>query len=302
MKNELNQNLTNIRNFFELIFTQGNATKEEVNNFLRECLNYIMAENSLDPNEYTVIFHFVPSKLGRNSNKKLSKSQIEENMLMGGYSAYVEGDEKDDKKFDVYFPKELASFKITSPFHCGKNRDYDQALDEYIESFGKYFDFIFTAMHEFSHIMQYILTPDIMASTDETAINHMKVEYALRKYMPNSKDKRLFLRILEKYFEAASYTSACEADADEQATQYYIDLLCQLTNAEKCAQLKDFFLANYQFVEFAHRRSKKNQYIFKPQYYETMAKLDAIYEGQHENKNLTIQLDEALGRLELEDC
>jgi len=194
MKNKLNKNLTNIRNFFELIYKEGNATKEEVYNFLRECLTYVFDQNCLNPEDYEVNFHFLSTGRDRSADKKLSKAQKEDNSLLDGFSAYVQASEYDDRKFDVYFPKDMASFKISSPFKCGKNRDYDDALYEYIERFANYFNFVFTTLHEFAHIVQYITTPDIMAEADETAINHGKVEYAIKKYMPNSKDKRMRLR------------------------------------------------------------------------------------------------------------
>ena len=302
MKNKLNKNLTNLRNFFELIYTTGSATREEVDSFLRETLKFVFNENALNVEDYEVNFHFLPSKSNKKPNQKLSKQQMKDNMLVGGFCAYVQADEADDRKFDVYFPQEMRSFKITTPFQCGKNRDYDEALDEYIERFGNYFNFIFTLLHEYSHIIQYITMPDIMAEADETEINHAKIEYATKKFMPNSKEKRLLLRLLENYFKASSYTCESEMDADEQATQYYTDILCQIINAEQNAELVDFLLANYQFVEHAHRSSKKHQYIFKPQLYETSARLENIYEGNTENKSLTAQIDDALTKLELEDC
>lgn len=301
MENKLNKNLTNIRNFFELIFTQGNATKEEVYNFLQECLHYVFDQNCLKVEDYDVSLHFLPANCGKKPNQKLSKAQLKENILMDGFHAYVEACEYDDKKFDVYFPKNMSSFKITSPFQCGKNRDYKDAQNEYIERFEEYFYFIFTVLHEYSHIIQYVTAPDIVAEADETAINHAKMEYAVRNFMPNSKDKRLLLRLMEKYFVASSYTCSCEMDADEQATQYYTDILCEIYNAEKNKELALFLLVNYQFVEHAHRLSKQNQYRFKPQFYETSAKLDEIYEGKY-NKHLASEIDAALSQLELEDC
>lgn len=301
MENKLNKNLTNIRNFFELIYTHGNATKEEVYHFLRECLHYVFDQNALNVEDYEINFHFLPSTTGKKPNQKLSKQEMKENMLLGGFCAYVEADEADDRKFDVYFPNDMKSFKITTPFQCGKKRNYEDAKDEYIERYENYFNFVFTVLHEYSHIIQYITTPDIMAEADETEINHAKIEYATKKYMPNSKDKRLLLHLLEKYFEASSYTCESEMDADEQATQYYTDILCQIVNAEHDTELVDFLLANYMFVEHAHRRSKQNQYVFKPELYGTSSKLNQIYEGKHENKSLTAHIDAAVTQLELED-
>jgi len=78
-------------------------------------------------------------------------------------------------------------------------------------------------------------------------------------------------------------------------------MLCEIVNAEKDKDLAEFLLCNYQFVEHSHRRSKFNQHIFKPMYYQTSAKLNDIYEGKHENTALTAHINAAVTQLELED-
>ena len=271
----LNKNLTNIKNFFELMFTHGNATKEEVYNFLRECLEYVFSQNNLNIDDYDVTFHFVQSDIGQNPDKKLKKSKKQGNALFDGALAYMQADDIDDKKFDVYFPRECASFKIATPPRR-KGMECELTRLEYFEKFEPFFEFVFIVLHEFSHIIQYIQNPDMMEKTDKEYNKRVLVESTIMENMPNSRNKRIMLHLLEQQTNASNYVSECEIDANEQATQYNCDMLYELMCANSAPYFVEFLMSNYQFVEHEHRGCKKNEYIFKPQFYAAKARFKQI--------------------------
>lgn len=99
MKSQLNKNLINIRKFFETIYYDETATKEEVYNFLHECTHFVFEQYGIDKNKYEINIRFVsPSVLGEDEARMCR-------------------DEKYENKFEVLLNKNNQSLK--KPYRGG---------------------------------------------------------------------------------------------------------------------------------------------------------------------------------------
>ena len=86
--------ISKIQDFFDLILTERNASREEIDNFLHECLNFVFAINKIDISKYDINFHTLKQAQLKDFGAKMSQHQ------------------KYNNKFDVYFNDNSLVLKI----------------------------------------------------------------------------------------------------------------------------------------------------------------------------------------------
>lgn len=294
MSKTYDKNLNAIKGFFYLIYKEGNASRQEVYNFLRECLRFVFVENNLNLDDFDIQFHFINEEDKFIKTNKQIKKEIKDNSyFLNGFNAIMQADDKNPKKFDVYFPSKFASFKISEPFKYKQNEDKDIAFECFILQFEDYFGFIFTAFHEFGHIIQYITESKQMNEYDK---KHSELDGDLKlikKFMPNSKEKRLIIKTIEQHIDASNYVAPYEEDADSQATYYYSTLLITLLEQSE-NEFFDFLAYNLDFVENVKPSSKNTMKVQQKIYNKTSLKLDKLYYGNAVNDKIQKQLFKAL--------
>ncbi|MBQ8615538.1 MAG: hypothetical protein IJ415_03120 [Clostridia bacterium] len=235
---ELNQNLKNIRNFFSLIYYQKSATREEIYNFLQECLKFVFEENNLDINDYKIIFHFVKFK---------EKTR----------NASVVPEDNNDYTFHVKIKKQALTYNEI-------NFDLETAN----EKMGDLLEIVLSAFHEYAHIIQYINNLDDMLKFD---YKWLTVEETIDSF-EGSKNKNVkrISKELTNYLDAQEFISKVEKDATTQAHRYYRKMLDLLIIHEQDEELANFFASIYVFVnslrkddfkEYRKQNSREKQIV-----------------------------------------
>jgi len=118
---ELNSNLKNIRKFFSQIYYENNATREEIYNFLQECLKFVFDRNNLNLKDYNITFHIL---------KQLPLKSCDATMI---------ANDKDENKFDVFLKAD--SLKIKD-----------------IKDVNAFLYYIYVCLHEYGHIFNTYVT------------------------------------------------------------------------------------------------------------------------------------------------
>lgn len=187
--------LTNVRNFFNLVIHEGNASREEVFNFLQECLNFVFIANELDITEYDITIHAVKRMLSQNQGAYMYKG-VKPN------------------EFHVHFLKETMVLKT---------------LDN--ESLTELLRLIIMAFHEYGHIIQYIKSEDFMNEFDN---NYIGVYKFLNNYLPlcERKEQNLITKQFLKHQEAKALISVVEKDANSQSYEYFKSMINALKSTE----------------------------------------------------------------------
>ena len=241
---ELNQNLKNIRNFFSLIYYEKSATREEIYNFLQECLKFVFAENQLNIDDYKIIFHFVKLKgTGRNASMK--------------------PEDNNDDTFHVKINKKILTYN-----------EINFNLETANEKLGDLLEFILSALHEYSHIIQYINNLDDMLTFDYKSLTLEETTDSLK----TSKDKNVkkISNELKKYLDTQEFISKAEKDATTQAHKYYRKILDLLIIHEQNEDLAEFYASIYSFInslrqddfkEYRKQNARKNLIKAKLQSY-----------------------------------
>ena len=213
---ELSPNLKNIRNFFELIYYNNNASREEVYNFLCECLKFVFQKNNLNLKDFEINLHIL---------KKLPKKSSDASMV---------ANDKDEKKFDVYLSSSALKIK----------NDHDVMAFLY---------YIYVFLHEFGHIIQYIKHPDDMGIFDDEYIAYEETYNDLILVKHKNKEFRRMSNGFAKFFDSIDSISPVEKNANKQAYTYYRDILDQLIMHEKDENLAEFYASAYTNLQYIRK-------------------------------------------------
>ncbi|MBO5955113.1 MAG: hypothetical protein J6Q13_04040 [Clostridia bacterium] len=229
-------NLTNIRNFLQLIYWEENASQEEVYNFLQECVTYVFNQYGIDRNKFDIGIHFVDKS------------------VLGDSTARMIRDEKYENKFYILLNKTHKSFKVTnknfnSKYYMNmikKEESFTTPGDEDVSNF--YF-FIIGTMHEIGHIIQYIRNKNAMYLSDKSMEDFEESMQLIKYLMPNSKQKRAILKNLEIHADALEFMSPIEKDADKKAYIYFVSILQDLINIEENEEMLEHYYNLYDFIQ-----------------------------------------------------
>lgn len=300
MKKDFDENLIEIKNFFKLLCFDQNATKEEVNHFLWNCLKYVFNQEGLNINNYKIYFHFVKEEDKFKKTKKQQKKEVLNEKLFSNLTKAVLMKDDDDKTlFDIYFPAQFASVKVSLEENHKKRTKTVHSEDEdknhlktiqRIQNVDEFLDFIFTVFHEYAHMIQYIKQEKIMNEYDENDAEMKDAQEAIKYYMPKGKKKRLILKTLDKYFDAQGYVAQYEQDADTQAYEYFISLVLKLINNTKNQEFFDFLGLVISFLNQIKNNLKINYDIYEKLNAEAIDKLGTL--------NFEDELEEIMKELE----
>lgn len=241
MKTKTN-NLDNIRNFLELIYKEKNATKEEVLNFLNECLNYVFDYHKIDINNYSITFH--PTK-----TKYLDDAE-----------AKVEQDEKYLNVFDIYFDDIYLTFKGTKKIKSKSKKSKERYFQDEREYMADFLNFVYTMFHEFHHIIQYIKKPKAMKKWEITKISIEKLAASINSFDYNKEDKQKILLALNAHEDALDYVSRNEREANKKAHEYLTQILDYLIFVERDPEFENFL---FSFFTYANAIRKDEFYFYR---------------------------------------
>ena len=213
MNKNLDNNLTKIRNFFDLIRNEY-PTKEEVYNYLLACKSFVFSQYGLNENDYDITIHFTNSK----------ELDFDEAKMLA--------DENDVSKFEIT----LKSNKLSNKYYL---KEYDkkskQTLDkkELIEKRqSSILTLTFSFLHELGHVFQYIQEPKTMQDDDENKDALIEAFKQTCCLMPNNRKTRLIIKALGKHINALAYMSSPERNADKRAYIYFASILTNLIRVE----------------------------------------------------------------------
>ncbi len=281
-----NSNLICLRNFFELVLREGNASIEEVENFVHELLVYMFENNDLNVEDFKISFHFLKEEdKFQKTHKQVKKSVLDQQKFSRRTLAIVFPNDNDDTKFDIYFPNSTHSFSVAKPIRHSKKKQIKLNTcdrEEYFKHFRPLFSFIFDALHEFEHIVQYVLAPNVMAEFDSQQNNIDEDIIIVKQHMKSCEKKRLFLRTTERYFETLSYVALYEIDANDKAYEYYCMMLLDLMHNESDDELIDFLNYNLGFLGLMKKELKITKKIITPQHVKSCKKLNSIYQTMND--------------------
>ena len=258
MKQKLNKNLTNIRNFFHLICYEQNASKEEVYNFIQELIKYVFKKNNINIDDYTIILHCIKEEdKFKKTKKQESKLSKESRMFSNNTKALMMHDKIDPTLFDIYYPYEFISIKSSKENQRKpKKINNDEEIDELfiktlsrVKKLENFLEFIYNIFHEIAHIIQYIQEPEQMKQYDDEIEEMDKNRELIEICLTENKEKRRLLKTIDKYVEAQGFIAPYELDANEKADEYYYSLLQTLISHERDEELLDFFCLTTKFLK-----------------------------------------------------
>ncbi len=223
--------ITNIRKFFYLILIHKNASREEVDNFLHDCLKFVFDYHDININNYKIQIHGVKF----DNDYQCTAEVIQEYSHPNCFDVYLNYDEL---VFKVHRKTDHNKKSSTKKDKSNGLYPKENILKEPIQTL---FSLMFTSMHEFGHIVQYITHPKYMKNfkirEHETLINLTKT---IRTQ--NFKTQKLIVKQYNKHEMALESISNIERNADYQAHKY-----CQILFKTMCAHeenpvIKKFFL------------------------------------------------------------
>jgi hypothetical protein len=208
-------------------------------------------------------------------------------------------DDDDKTLFDIYFPTQFASVKVsleenhkkrTKTIHTEDEDENHLKTIQRIQNVDEFLDFIFTVFHEYAHMIQYIKQEKAMNEYDANDAEMKDDQQAIKYYMPNSRKKRLILKTLDKYFDAQGYIAQYEQDADSEAYEYFISLVLQLINNTKDQEFFDFLSLVVSFLNQIKHNLKINYNIYEKLNAKAIDKLGTL--------NFEDELDEIIREIE----
>lgn len=241
--------ITNIYDFLKSVYYNKSASREEFRNFLNDCLKMVFDANNLDLNDYQIILHDAKPI---NPQKQLTRlnvynSNIKENEIPPYEICFMWQDDKDPHKFGVCFNRNDTVFKYSNDFDFN-----DLTL------------FIYFALHEFAHIIQYIKHPDIFDFyNNNRECAHLYVPAYAETL--DTKSKNLVLKAFKKHVDSKAAACKIEKNANAQAYAYLSSLLQEIINQETDLEFKYFIhtqllvLRKFRKTEFeSYRIANKN--------------------------------------------
>lgn len=249
MRTKLNKNLTNIRNFFNLIRTE-NPTKEEIYNFLLEMKTFVFSQYGLNENDYDITIQFVHPKVldydeasmcADEHNDKLFTISLNQRNLIGKYNLIEIRRNKENKKIE----QDSTNLELQ---HQNRLKSILTLTQSYL--------------HELGHVIQYIKTPNKMNQEDEIKDASYEALEQICFSLENSRKKRLIVKSLSKHINAMAYMSGAEKDANRKCHIYFANVLSILLSAEEDEEMIDFLLLLYLNTN----KAKKHNYDIYRQY------------------------------------
>jgi len=244
-------NIYNIVKFFDLIMVEQNASREEVTNFLQDCLKFVFDYHNLDINDFNITFH----------NIKMDK--------YADYSAFMEAKRtrKNSLQFDVYFNYDEMVFKVQQendhikkshlPKGLAKNslEEHYSQVNYLKKPLQTLFSLMFTAMHEFGHIIQYV---EHYRHMKKAIIREIEVANKFNKNLLKAKTEKqnLLIKQFERHQTALESISNIERNADYQAYKYCQILFRTMYYHEENETIKNFYLMAIHYFN----KIRKNRY------------------------------------------
>ena len=271
MKAKLNNNLTNIRNFLNLL-RKENPTQEEVVNFLLEMKTFVFNQYGLNENDYDIKIQFVHPK------------------VLDYDEAQMCADINNSKKFSISLNKHslLGNINLINIKRTKENKKAEQETENLEEQHRNRISSILTLtqsyLHELGHVFQYIKTPNKMNQEDEIkdAVYQALEEICL--YLDNNKKKRLLIKTLSKHINAMAYMSGLEKDANRKCYIYFANLLSILLSSEEDEEMIDFLCLLYQNINQAKKQNHKLYRQYSKENRDAIEKLhDLKFEEELEN-------------------
>ena len=275
MKTQLNENLTNIRNFLNLIRKQY-PTREEIYNFFLECKTFVFNQYNLNENDYDISLHFIsPTDLEFDEAKMIA-------------------DEKNPNKFEIILSFHKLSNKL-SLLSSNKSKNKETLSKKVLleKRQASIITLIISFFHELGHVFQYIRNPEMMEKEDEIKNALTDTFEQVCCLMPNNRKTRLITKTLGKHINALAYMSRPEKDADSKAYIYFASIFSQLLRVEQNEEMIDFLCSIYAYINKAKKHNHKIYREYSKENREAIEKLHDL-NFQKELETLTEELEKSL--------
>lgn len=205
-KQKCDKCISKIKDFFDLILFEHNASREEVDNFLHECLKFVFEYHNLNINDYKIQFHSV---------------KIPEDAY---YEAVMQQHPTHSNWFDVYLNYNDMVFKNFTSY-----------------SLSKLITLMFASMHEFGHVIQY---SKHLRHMEKAEIREYDVNINFNKKLKNLdlKKQNLIIALYNKHYMAQDTISKIERNADYQAYKYCQLIFESLSEQAETSSRQHFYL------------------------------------------------------------
>ena len=270
---KLNKNLTNIRNFFNLMRTQ-NPTREEIYNFLLECKSFVFSQCGINENDYNITIHFTKQK----------ELDFDE--------AKMWADELNPNKFDISLNLNKFSNKYSLMEIFKKENSTPNKQDLLKERQTSILTLTISFFHELGHVFQYICEPKTMEQDDENRNALIESFEQVCCLMPNNKKTRLIIKTLGKHINALAYMSRLEKNADKKGYIYFASILSELIKVEEDEEMLDFLCSIYNYINKAKKNNHKIYREYSKENREAINKLHDL-EFEKELEKLTKTLEDS---------
>ncbi len=276
MKTKLNKNLTNIRNFLNLLRTE-NPTQEEIYNFLLELKTFVFNQYVLQEKNYDITIQFVHPK------------------VLDFDEAQMDIDKSYGNKFTIYLSKEKLSGKnnLVKTKRTKENKKAEQTTENYKQQHNNRVSSVLTItqsfLHELGHVIQYIRDPKRMKKEDDIKDTAYETLADISLLLNNSRKKRLILKALGKHINAMAYMAGSEKDANRKGYIYFANILSILLPAEQDEEMIDFLCLLYMNI---NRAKKHNFKIYRQYSKENREAIDKLHDLKLEK-----ELDEITKKL-----
>lgn len=276
MKTKLNKNLTNIRNFLNLLRTE-NPTKEEIANFLLELKTFVFNQYGLNEEYYDINIQFVHPK------------------VLDYDEAQMDIDKNNGNKFTIYLSKEKLAGKnnLVKTKRTKENKKAEQTTENLTQQHNNRVSSVLTItqsfLHELGHVIQYIRNPKRMKEEDDIKDTAYEVLADITFLLDNSRKKRLLLKALGKHINAMAYMAGPEKDANRKCYIYFANVLSVLLSAEQDEEMIDFLCLLYMNI---NRAKKHNHKIYRQYSKENREAIDKLHDLKLEK-----ELDEMTKKL-----
>ena len=274
MNKNLDNNLTKIRNFFDLIRNEY-PTKEEVYNYLLACKSFVFSQYGLNENDYDITIHFTNSK----------ELDFDEAKMLA--------DENDVSKFEIT----LKSNKLSNKYYLNefekKSKETLSKKDLIEKRQSSILTLTISFLHELGHVFQYIQEPKTMQIDDENKDALIEAFKQTCCLMPNNRKTRLLIKALGKHINALAYMSSPERNADKRAYIYFASILTNLIRVEEDEEMLDFLCSAHNYINKAKKHNYKVYREFSKENREAILKLHDL-EFEKELEELSKSLEDSI--------
>lgn len=214
----LNKNMQNIRRFFYDLYYNDEMSSTETINFFNECIEFVLKQNNLNPNNYNIQIHTIQT---------WKKDQTQ---------AFMRAEDKNNTNYHIFLKSNAVKYK-------GRNYTDPEKQNEQL---GNFIETLISFLHEMGHIVQYITDEFNILEYDHSIVS---IECTIDQFNDcKNKTERLINSYLKKHLNSMEFISNYEKNANAQAFRYFKRMLDLIIIKEKDVEFVDFLSSIYGYI------------------------------------------------------